>query len=485
MTAVKNGANIFVEGTGNTLASVYTDIADPLYFDNPSTNLYQLVGNRRLYVRPGGELTIGNSGDFSFAETLEFDPTSNGGAGFTVNHGGAFYIYGASTLDMSTTAFYTTSYVYGKIRVEGDATYRPLFDHSGRILYNWESTTPAHAATDTWYWEHVDVQRQVGTPFSFYMLSMIDGPEQYFKDIDFDAVPGGGPTSYAGSYGLYVNPEIVAGAESRVHFSDCTFQHYNSYGIGLFGSAPFSFVRCTVQYNRLWGLLVQGNSWVPQLLRHELASVIPVGMVGQSFPYFEDCVFTSNYGNTRDVLLNPGCIVAFKGCTFNSASVGIFGTYGGIALVLSGNVFNGASVFTSATKSTALWSFELDLTVIDSVGDPIENALVIARQKDGKERYLFDTDAAGKPITNPHMSGKIALTWREEWAAGSYDLWSDTSNSTYHDVTVSAPGYITQTIQQVMDQDRVLPVSLATTGAGSIGDTLDAIQARVNDLQDR
>jgi len=98
MPATKSGNNIYVTGTGNTLQSVLTDINDVNYFYSPSSGVYTLNGGsvgsvaRYLYVRPGGDLTIGSSSDTSLYERLELQNGANNRTRIYVNEGGALYM---------------------------------------------------------------------------------------------------------------------------------------------------------------------------------------------------------------------------------------------------------------------------------------------------------------------------------------------------------------------------------------------------------
>ena len=59
MTASKSGNNIVVNGTGNTLSSITTDIGDTTFIEQVSAGVFEVKGNVKLYdgKYQGGRVT--------------------------------------------------------------------------------------------------------------------------------------------------------------------------------------------------------------------------------------------------------------------------------------------------------------------------------------------------------------------------------------------------------------------------------------------
>jgi len=132
MPAAKSGNNIVITGTGNTLESVYADIADDNFISNPASGVYYVNGNsvsRYLYINNGGELTIGSSSNPTEYQELSFVNGAANRTRFYIQQGGTLWQWGNSVVDMagSAGAFYG-QYVYltGKCTVSGNGEYNPL-----------------------------------------------------------------------------------------------------------------------------------------------------------------------------------------------------------------------------------------------------------------------------------------------------------------------------------------------------------------------
>lgn len=101
MSAIKSGTTIRVEGTGNTLASITSDIADPTFIEETSSGVYVVHGAHVLDLWAGSELTVGSEADYSVREELHFNPTTHGFPGFNIRAQSTFKMFGNVVLNLA------------------------------------------------------------------------------------------------------------------------------------------------------------------------------------------------------------------------------------------------------------------------------------------------------------------------------------------------------------------------------------------------
>ena len=153
MPATKSGTYINITGTGNTLASMYSDINDNNWIERTTdvdgSYIYSVKSAivNYIVINHGGELTVGNPNDYSFKETLRNIYSTNGRGYITIyqsnatNENGILKLYGNSTIDfingMTAPNQYSGSWnCYGSIIVEGNAIYKPNLK-LGNGLFLW------------------------------------------------------------------------------------------------------------------------------------------------------------------------------------------------------------------------------------------------------------------------------------------------------------------------------------------------------------
>ena len=472
MPATKSGNHIYITGSGNTLQTVCDDIADVAWIERTGVlgaYVFTMKGSaaaRYFRIRNGGTLTIGDPADYSFNEILQLTPTASNRDRFYVDTGGALLVYGNVQITISTNNFYIYCYWYGKNYWRGNDTYRPKLTKVYRIYWYWNTATSSYLLTDIWDWEHVDCEDawSASSGYWFYFNDIRSCPDHIFKDVVFDAKPGATTGQYRGYAAIYTAWNRGC-TQHKILFEDCTVKHF-MYGImNYYGGVRLK--NCLITENRYWGYYDYGHDY-PVRYGHSKHLEV-TGVQGQVFEIVDGCTFTANYwssGSTRDAYCGGGALPLYKDCTFNSSYRNIHSDVKAVALIWTGNTFSGSQAIYSGSQGATLWVHALDLTVQDSNGNPVENASVHVRQKDGKEDWHFTTDSNGKPVTMEWLEGKIILVHKEQTSyAGAMDYWSDASNSTYHDITVAKDGYAVYHTTTVMDQERTLTVQLDPSAA--------------------
>lgn len=455
MGAVKNASWIDISALGNTLSSITADIADITWLEENPAGTFT-VKAKHLRMVNGGELIVGNSGNYAVQEILNFQPSANNNSQFYIAEGGIFRIYGNCQVWLTTNAFYNYGSIFGKFYSRGNATFRPTIHK----IYRWNVHRRSYGATrnsDIWDVDYLDFQDafSVGAEtlrWDDYMYGADPGLEQ-FKNVRF------GTGAQAGNYCInfrnssYVNDDI-----SKILFEDCFF--YSRYGIYIynygwyFKNCAFSgnSINCVFAYGGLHPASWRGGEHVPE-------RKIP----RQIYTFYEGCTFAG--GGARDCYLNYLSQSLIKDCDFQHANQNIV-LYNDAALyVWTGNTFAGGSGYNGIVLTpdvSVFWVHALDLTVESKEsGLPLENATIFIRQKDGKESWIFDTDSNGKPKTMSSLNGKIILIWKElQDQAGNFTLWSDPGNNTYHEIWIFKQGYCSKKLTLIMNQERAQTVEL-------------------------
>ncbi len=484
MPAAKSGNNIYVTGSGNTLDSVTTDINDITFIEKVSNTppTFELKGTvaRTLYVRPGGELTIGDPNDFSYQEVLRFAPTANDRAQFNVDSLGTLKMYGNTKIICSTSATYYTSQSFrGKIIIQGNDTYRPVLEKVWRLYLAQVALSDADAAFNSKTWDKVNVENFWGTRnsgyLSFYTLHKVIPGTWSFTNMLIDGYTAGGDWNGYGITATLNAGEVDKVTLDNIEIRNCLYSVANFYNSGMFTNCHFHHNYYRAAQTTL-NLAIQPRYYSDRFAQY-------LGDAGQGFLYFKDCVFDNNTQSSTTkyhIYMQAGYRMMFDGCTFDAVtycgniSERALGFFRGTANTYSGNpnwsIYNGSTIF--CVK-------DLDLTVVDKDGSPIENATITCEQNDKKEVLVFYTDNNGRPRTTYYLGGKILLTWREQLDVNglSFSYWSDASNSTYHTITVNKDGYEPFETTLVMSEDRTITATLYKSSYG--GKALNKLNRRV------
>ncbi len=455
MTAVKSGNHIYVSGSGNTLASITSDIADTTFIEKTGTSpdVYTVKGGvaRYLRIRNGGTLTIGDSADYSKNETLAFSNNVANEIRFYVDAGGELLQYGDTTIDFFTgTQRIYYVYLYGKVTVLGNDTYKPVWQNYQRI-YLYENQNNDTYTNDVWHFEKMIIgSAAVANYFAFYFYSLGKVRNHIFKDILFDKTYGKGLTMYA------IRISYPFRGMRNVTFENLDFNNVGNYPVYSTGGGTFKLKGCTFGTTTSWKMIIYGMGAADGKNTLRTYGYDNEHDFGQQFIYLEDCTF-ENLNNKNCMLVQYGPQVVCKDCTWeHDASDSIQAAYGGRVLMWSGNTFTTREAYDVDYDGMILWVYDLTLTVEDKLGNALEDAVVLIEQSAGKEQFLFKTDSNGK-LSNCHDIGCALLTWKYQYGNSkttNMELWSDSTNSTYHKVTVFKEGYVPVEASYIMSAAR-------------------------------
>jgi len=462
MSATKSGNNIQVNGTGNTLTSITADIADTTFIEETSPGVFTIKGNvaRYLQIMNDGELTIGDSGDYSAGETLIFENPVDYRNRFYNYPGGTFNMYGNSVVDFGGTLGdrYMYAYMYGQCNILGDATYKPIIQN---ITYWWFYETYYTSGTaydqDIWTLNNVIFGSAArGTRNNVY-FNRIGKPRAHsMTNVFLDYTKGQGVTTTrgvrleAGGPGLYntlfdgwdftgiQDGWVIYGiCTPPVHFKNAKFGGISTdWDIYLDHVAPGP------------GLDLPLDKDLPLPPRH-----------AQPFFFLDAATFYDSPTN-NNIYVRGGSVVVCKDCDFQNTDGNNFSLDSNAHIKLWGTTNTFANYNnTYNSNGSVLWCYPLDLTIEDQNGNPVENAKVHIEQVDGKEAYIFYTKANGK--LDAYFDIEVALLAnRCQYSDSGYEYWSDGANGGSHNVTVFKDGYRPQQASFVMDQDRTDTITL-------------------------
>ncbi len=460
MTAAKSGNHIYVSGTGNTLASVTADIADTTFIEDMGSGVYRVKGNvaRYLEIRSGGELIIGDEGDYSVYERLEFENLADGRTYFRVDHGSKFTMVGNTELDFSISS-YRPNYArfQGHIDILGDGTNNPLIAHPYRIyMQDWD--TNADNGTfddDRTHLNNVTLASAFNNDYYFFNFDTTTFMQNHrFENILCDRTLSSRNiqrTRYFYANGTHLGMERVV--FDNINFNDVGYACLN-YGTNM------QWVNCTYGTSYSWKLYEYYHRpmGVSMQSRYDETGIYTGENYGQAFSFYDNCTFKDL--NSKNVaIIARSAAVLFRDCDWeNTSSDSIQVDYQGVGMIWTGNTFADPTPYFDVNQNSFLnWVFGLDLTIQDDAGNPIQDAMIRIVQSEGKEEYHFKTNSSGKIIALYDLEVAL-LTWKYKYREGdettNFVLWSDSSNSTYHTAYVMKEGYRSSTTTYVMDADR-------------------------------
>ena len=472
MPATKSGPYINITGTGNTLATMYSDINDNTWVSRTTepdgSYTYTINSANVNYIilsTATSVLTIGNPNDFSFKEKLKFTySSSNRGYIQTVN-GSHLKIYGNVELDMgciSNSQYTGNNTFYGNLTILGNDTYKPFIYNTRRwVIYGYD-TDATRIANSTLILENIIVGNGYFDLYIFYFS---------FQNFIHTTISIKNITLYINSAGLTYNSLFVSGAYQNVLFDRLVFENLNVYP----GHEPKA-----IMYSQLFGT-IKNTTWNSQInsyifidhtantnseIRKEnrflsTAEKKILSSKKQEIDVVWDNVVTSIPKHSYTGLLYQK-IMLFKNCT-NSSNKPLYGGYCATALCWNSDTYYTAGIsFGSDDGITIRKVFLLDLTIKDETGNPIEGCYIKVQDKNGHEEYNLETNSNGKLYSYYNIGG-VLLSNRLKTLTGE-TIVSDSSNSTYHTVNIYKPGFKPFSFNVVMDRDRAVDVVLKPIG---------------------
>ena len=189
---------------------------------------------------------------------------------------------------------------------------------------------------------------------------------------------------------------------------------------------------------------------------------------GQAFLTLDTCVFDGITSSSYHFLTYWGAYMKLKNCTIqNTNDATIYLRHGTVILVEDGLTLAGAPLPTRLCWHETVCSlecnvFSLDLTVVDTDGNIIEDASVMISQNEGKEHHQFLTDASGN-ITDVYGDLPVFVNESRNVTLAAYTKWSDgTSRDLQHTIVVSKPGYGVKSVPVAFTEDKTLTVTLGS-----------------------
>lgn len=455
MTAAKSGNHIYISGSGNTLASITSDIADITFIEKTSTapDIYTVKGGvaRYLRIRNGGTLTIGDPADYSKNETLAFSNNVANQLRFYVDAGGTLLQYGDTTIDFMTgTQRMYYAMLYGKIDVLGNDTYKPVWQNYHR-LYFYEQQNNDTYSNDIWHFEKMIIGSAcTANYYAFYFpASMGKFRSHIFKDILFDKSYGRGLTMYA------LRIVLDGWGIGKTIFENLDFHDVGNYPLYTnYGRVKLK--NCTFGTTTSWKCYIAGTGYPDTSVAVSAYGYNDEHQFGQQCTFLEGATF-ENTGYIYVALIRQATVL-FKDCEWQHSSGDSIQTYyQGKVMMWTGNTFTGGREYYDVDYGSMIqWVYDLNLTIKDKYGNNIEGATILIKQSDGKEQFTFITKANGK-VGNCHDIECALLTWKHQYGNSkttNMELWSDASTNNYHEVTVFKAGYVPVVKTYVMDQAR-------------------------------
>lgn len=172
----------------------------------------------------------------------------------------------------------------------------------------------------------------------------------------------------------------------------------------------------------------------------------------QALLVLDGCVFQDNSLDSDYAVYGAyGTRVLLKDCVFDNLYEGLYPNTNGMFLVHN-NSFTDVANEVNFNNGVLLHAHEIDITVQDENGDPIEGICVSLVQVDGKERHSEFTNSNGKILTA--FGGNPFLIEKEETSEGVFEDWSD------HYLIASGKGYKTVVRDIGVTQDLTITITM-------------------------
>lgn len=486
MPATKKAGYIEISGTSNTLSTLYSDINDVNYIsrsvDVDDTYIYTMNSANCDYltILDGGELTIGNPDDYSFREQFRTSYSSNNAGGVNIEYGGILKVYGNSSYyngyGIDTTAKYAkTTNIYGSIIVQGDDTYRPLFVTGRNCPIIISNICDGELREEIKRFYKCDMMAHYDSyMFQIYINNARRIDEWTFEDVEFIHNLRSGTLYCIHSS---INYQINSYNWNQFEFKNLKIKSgYENSGllIGNYFSFKLTDTNWNTTYNN-YQIQIGGNitlfpyvSFNSNMINDFPATEMVYRYIGQKIiAYLDNCDVSYSTPYSYWGTVNNNCLC--KDCTnSNSKNANLNGTSSTLYCWNSDDIFNNIYITSTSTLGDGKKVFLLDLTIQDENGSPINMASIDIFQKDNKEQYLLKSNVNGKIIAGWDLDGVLLANqiYRKDLSGTpTVETVSDSSNNTYHTVTVSKEGYKTETFNVVMDEDKTMTVTLKTARA--------------------
>lgn len=478
MPATKKAGYIEISGTSNTLSTLYSDINDVNYIsrsvDVDDTYIYTMNSTNCNYIviLSDATLTIGSSTDYSFREQFRISYSTNSRGYIQTNWASYLNVYGNVYVDLgygitnpSTQYMAQYSYIYGNLTIEGNETYKPYFI----------------------------VGRTMDIIFSAGFLESDVNKGQRIKFLN--CILG---TKFSGNYILYFNQRYLYQPTSWECKNVQIYLPLNSYtyfinipatNMQLIDNSWLVYENISV-HNDSYKTVMFSSGFAGKLLNTNWTTTYNSSFVAtntkvfsankMSYSTFENSsslqmfksaqIIDGMFENVEEFspytynMYNYYYTFLFKNCFVNSVKNQVI--YSNIfAVALCWNSDNMFNKIATDNDVIARKVFLLDLTIKDESENLLEGVKIEVNQKDNKEHYLAETDSLGKIISQFDLNGLLLSNRVKINVYGTLEIWSDSSNNTYHTVTVSKEGYKTETFNVVMDEDKTMVVTLKTARA--------------------
>lgn len=470
MPATKSGTYINITGTGNTLATMHSDINDNTWIERTTEidgsytyNVKTAVVNY-INLATDAVLTIGNPNDYSFKEKLKFIFSSNNSGYFNTLVGSHFKVYGNVEIDfgsLSQSQYVSVQIFYGNIEIYGNVTYKPYLYNSRQLrLYAIDTDLTRISQS------YIRINNaQFGncfydTPiFGIFPMTHIWN-EFEFKNVQFKM------TTTAITYNYLYNTNDYSIPTDKLIFEnisiDANSKQYallspagnNVYLKNTVWDSTFNNYSFQVGWSNNWELH-NNNLSLNEDLRKKLK------YSAQRFDMVLDNV-TFNTGVHPYYSFVYRSRLLLKNCVAQDLKKILCG-YGGII-----SLWNSDSLYSNvfaAYYGRYCKVFKLDLTIKDEQGNPIEDCNISINDKNEKEEYNCRTNFLGKIYSMYNIDGILLSNRIKEPAPNTAEsIISDTSNNTYHIVSIYKPGFKPQTFNVVMDQDRAIEIIMKPIG---------------------
>jgi len=453
VASVKSGNHIYVEGSGNTLASVASDINDAAFCTwDAGTSTLTIFGTaaavRYLRIRNGGTLTI-NGG-----ETLQFSNATNDDTRFYVDAGSHLIMNDDAEINGSLTTtrpFYW--YFYGRVTCNADIpnNLRPTFKNFYR-MYLYETANNNNFPNDVWDFTGAFIgSTRVNNGIAFYMYILGKVRNHTFKDMIFDERVDNNLDTYAFSI-IYGIPGL-----ENITFENIRFDQVER-AFNCTGGAIIRSKGCVVdRTSASWGVLHYGNSVPPRRDKLRLYGLLNTKPYGQYFSYHEDLTFLVGNQNNK-MIVSYGANVLIKDCDWQrTTGDSIECKYQGRVLQWTGCTFADANPFDIQQNGERSIVYRWQPTVLDENGAPMENALVKIEQHESKEEFTFSTGDDGMLHAIHDLKGAM-LTHQSFYTNTASETWSSAAEP--HRYTVHVEGYEVAKGTMVMDQDRTVTINM-------------------------